>query len=51
MEQRIESALALRDYGTRQDIADAALFLCSSHERYITGTILDCDGGTSPGDA
>lgn len=43
--------LALRDYGTLRDIADAALFLASANSRYITGTIIDCDGGSGLGDA
>jgi NAD(P)-dependent dehydrogenase (short-subunit alcohol dehydrogenase family) len=51
MEARVKGALALRDYGTKQDVADAALFLCSASARYITGTILDCDGGALLGDA
>jgi NAD(P)-dependent dehydrogenase (short-subunit alcohol dehydrogenase family) len=51
MEARYKSQLALRDYGTKQDIADAALFLCTDSARYITGTILDCDGGRGLGDA
>jgi NAD(P)-dependent dehydrogenase (short-subunit alcohol dehydrogenase family) len=43
--------LPLRDYGTKRDIADAAVFLASDNARYVTGTILDCDGGTVLGDA
>lgn len=51
IEQRIKSRIALRDYGTKRDIADVALFLCSENARYITGTIIDCDGGSGLGDA
>ncbi|MGI4813623.1 MAG: SDR family oxidoreductase [Janthinobacterium lividum] len=50
-EQLLKSRLALRDYGSKRDIADMALFLCTDNAQYITGTILDCDGGTSLGDA
>ena len=50
-EALLKSRLALRDYGSKQDIADVALFLCTDHARYITGTIIDCDGGTALGDA
>lgn len=42
---------ALRRFGRPDDIADAALFLTSSRASYITGTILDCDGGMKLGDA
>jgi len=50
-EAATKARLALRDYGTKQDIADSALFLCSDNARYITGLILDCDGGSGLGDA
>ena len=43
--------LALRDYGTKRDIADAALFLSSDNARYITGVVLEVDGGLLLGDA
>lgn len=42
---------ALRRFGTAGDIAEAAKFLSSDAARYITGTILDCDGGMKLGDA
>ncbi|MGH6632221.1 SDR family oxidoreductase [Sphingopyxis sp.] len=42
---------ALRRFGTVEDIANAALFLASPESAYITGTILDCDGGMKLGDA
>ena len=42
---------ALRRFGTVEDIANAALFLSSPEGAYITGTILDCDGGMTLGDA
>jgi len=51
MEHRYKARLALRDYGSKSDIADTALFLCSDNARYITGTIVDCDGGSKLGDA
>ncbi|MBK4738730.1 SDR family oxidoreductase [Noviherbaspirillum pedocola] len=50
-EQALKGRLALRDYGTTTDIADTALFLASDSARYITGTIIDCDGGIKLGDA
>jgi NAD(P)-dependent dehydrogenase (short-subunit alcohol dehydrogenase family) len=47
----IKNRLALRDLGTKTDIAEAALFLASDSARYITGAILNVDGGTDLGDA
>jgi len=42
---------ALRRFGTPTDVAQAAWFLASPEANYITGTILDCDGGMKLGDA
>ncbi|MDO8704362.1 MAG: SDR family oxidoreductase [Sulfuricaulis sp.] len=50
-EQWLKSRLALRDYGTVRDVADTALFLASDNAKYITGAIIDCDGGSGLGDA
>jgi 3-oxoacyl-[acyl-carrier protein] reductase len=33
-------------YGTVDEVAAAAVFLCSAHAGYITGEILDINGGT-----
>jgi NAD(P)-dependent dehydrogenase (short-subunit alcohol dehydrogenase family) len=49
-EAALKSRLALRGYGTKKDIADTALFLVSDNARYITGTIIECDGGCKLGD-
>jgi NAD(P)-dependent dehydrogenase (short-subunit alcohol dehydrogenase family) len=51
IEAAIKGRLALRDYGTCEDIAEAALFLASDSARYITGAILNVDGGNDLGDA
>jgi len=51
MEQAIKSRIALRGYGTKSDIGQTALFLSSDNAGYITGTIVDCDGGSKLGDA
>lgn len=37
--------IPLGRYGRIPEIADMALFLSSESAGYITGTILDCDGG------
>jgi 3-oxoacyl-[acyl-carrier protein] reductase len=41
--------IPLRTTGLPSDIAAAAAFLCSEEARYITGVILDVDGGISIG--
>lgn len=50
-EAHVKARLALRDYGTKTDVADMALFLSTDNAKYITGTIIDVDGGTKLGDA
>jgi len=37
--------------GFVEEIAEGAVFLSSDAAKYITGTILDIDGGSSLGDA
>ena len=48
-ETALKAIIPLRDYGTKQDIADLAIYLASDSAKYITGAILDCDGGSSLG--
>ncbi|HVR90650.1 MAG TPA: SDR family oxidoreductase [Novosphingobium sp.] len=43
--------IAMKRWGEVGEIAECAVFLCSDAARYITGTILDCDGGSQIGDA
>lgn len=50
-EAAIKARIALRDYGTKGDIAEMALFLASDSARYITGSIFNVDGGSELGDA
>jgi NAD(P)-dependent dehydrogenase (short-subunit alcohol dehydrogenase family) len=49
--ERSKSRLALRRWGEIPEVAESAVFLCSDSASYITGTILDCDGGAQLGDA
>src|SRR5277367_65923 len=42
-----EKSVPLGRYGTKDELADLALFLCSSAASYITGSVYHCDGGTS----
>lgn len=43
--------IAMKRWGRIEEVAESAVFLCSPAAGYITGTILDCDGGSQVGDA
>ena len=43
--QRIEQSIPLRRYGTKDELADLALFLSSDAASFITGAVYVCDGG------
>lgn len=43
--------IALKRWGEIEEVAEGAVFLCSPAASYITGTILDIDGGTGAGNA
>lgn len=43
--KRIEQNIPLRRYGTKDELADLALFLSSDAAAYITGAVYVCDGG------
>jgi NAD(P)-dependent dehydrogenase (short-subunit alcohol dehydrogenase family) len=47
----IKQRIPLRDYGNKRNIADMAVFLASANASYVTGAIIDCDGGMILGDA
>ncbi len=51
VKQQYIEQLALKAFGNRDDIADAALWLCSPGADYVTGTILEIEGGCNLGDA
>lgn len=41
----VEQSVALKRYGEKADVADMAVFLASEAARYVTGSVLYCDGG------
>jgi len=45
----VERRIPLGRFGTKDELADLALFLCSEAAGYITGAVFVCDGGTSLG--
>src|SRR5579872_1259278 len=45
--QRIIHEIPLRRYGTKDELADLALFISSDAASYITGSVYVCDGGQS----
>jgi NAD(P)-dependent dehydrogenase (short-subunit alcohol dehydrogenase family) len=47
IEERVRSTIPLRRFGTKDELADVALFLCSDAAAYITGGTFPCDGGQS----
>ncbi|WP_211234537.1 SDR family oxidoreductase [Solimonas soli] len=49
IERFVRDATALRKFGDVEDIARSVAFLCSPMARYVTGTVLDCDGGMRHG--
>jgi NAD(P)-dependent dehydrogenase (short-subunit alcohol dehydrogenase family) len=51
IEQAINARIPLRRFGAIAEVAESAVFLCSDSATYVTGTILDCDGGSQLGDA
>lgn len=44
--RRAEDRVPLRRLGTKDELADLALFLCSDAAAYITGASFACDGGS-----
>lgn len=45
-----EQRIPLKRWGEAAEVAEGAVFLCSPSAAYITGTILDIDGGSQLGD-
>jgi len=47
IQERVRAVVPLRRLGTKDELADLALFLCSDAASYITGATFICDGGQS----
>ena len=45
--RRVIASVPLKRYGTKDELADLALFLCSDAASFITGAVYVCDGGSS----
>ena len=45
--EKLARRIPLQRFATKDEIADLALFLCSSAASYVTGSIYVCDGGQS----
>jgi NAD(P)-dependent dehydrogenase (short-subunit alcohol dehydrogenase family) len=43
--------IPMRRFGEAREVADSAVFLCTDAASYVTGTILNCDGGAGLGDS
>ena len=46
IEKKAASSVPLGRFGTKDEVADLALFLCGQASKYITGSIIECDGGS-----
>jgi NAD(P)-dependent dehydrogenase (short-subunit alcohol dehydrogenase family) len=47
LKDKITQAMPLKRWGTEEDIANSALFLASEAASYVTGIILETDGGAT----
>ncbi len=50
-DKAITARIPLRRFGEVAEVAESAVFLVSSSAAYVSGTILDCDGGSQLGDS
>jgi NAD(P)-dependent dehydrogenase (short-subunit alcohol dehydrogenase family) len=49
--QKHYDRIAMKRWGEIEEVAESAVFLSSTAANYITGIILECDGGSQLGDA
>jgi NAD(P)-dependent dehydrogenase (short-subunit alcohol dehydrogenase family) len=47
LKARFEKSVPLRRFARKEEIADVAVFLAGAESKYITGTVIVCDGGRS----
>ena len=47
LKQKMESMTPLGRIGTPEDVAAAAVYLCSSAGEWVTGKVFEVDGGTT----
>ena len=45
IEQMLQTTVPMKRFGTQQEIADVAAFLCSARASFITGSVMVVDGG------
>ena len=45
IEQMLQDKVPMKRFGTLEEIADAAVFLCSARASFITGSVMVVDGG------
>ena len=49
VEKLIKNTVPMKRFGTPEEVADAALFICSDRAKFITGSVLKIDGGQTVG--
>jgi 3-oxoacyl-[acyl-carrier protein] reductase len=49
VEKLIKNTVPMNRFGTPEEVADAALFICSERAKFITGSVLKVDGGETVG--
>ena len=45
IEQMLQTTVPMKRFGTPEEIADCAIFLCSARASFITGSVMVVDGG------
>jgi len=49
VEKTIESTVPMNRFGSPEEVADVAVFLCSERAKFITGSVIVADGGQTVG--
>jgi NAD(P)-dependent dehydrogenase (short-subunit alcohol dehydrogenase family) len=47
LKEKFEKSVPLKRFAKKEEIADVAVFLAGEQSKYITGTVIVCDGGRS----